>query len=252
MWKRSAHLTKGLELLKTLPDTPERIQQELTLQTTLGTMLSVTKGYAAPEVEQAYARALELCRQVGETPQLFPVLLGLWRFYFLRAELQTARELAEQIFRLAQSIQDPALLVWPHAALGLTLCHLGELTSALAHLEQSIALYDPQKHRPDRSPVSGQDPKVTCLSYAARILWYLGYPDQARKKIDEALTLSPGAVSPLQLGFCAELCCCALSVLAGGAGSPRAGRGSDDALSYEQGFPYWLAMGHYPAGLGVG
>ena len=74
------HLTAALELLKTLPDTPERAQQELTLQIALGVPLMATKGYAAPEVEQAYTRARELCQQVGETPQLFPVLFGLWVF----------------------------------------------------------------------------------------------------------------------------------------------------------------------------
>ena len=72
-----AHLTKGLELLKTLPDTPERTQQELTLQLALGAPLMATKGYAAPEVDRAYTRARELCQQMGETPQLFPVLWGL-------------------------------------------------------------------------------------------------------------------------------------------------------------------------------
>src|SRR5262249_31792111 len=45
------HLTAALELLKTLPDTPERIQQELTLQIALGVPLMVTEGFAAPEVE---------------------------------------------------------------------------------------------------------------------------------------------------------------------------------------------------------
>ena len=79
-----SHLTTALELLKTLPDTPERTQQELTLQIALGAPLMATKGYAAPEVEHAYTRARELCQQVGETPQLFPVLWGLWVFY-LRA-----------------------------------------------------------------------------------------------------------------------------------------------------------------------
>ena len=102
----SNYLTKGLELLKTLPDTPERAQQELTLQIALGVSLMATKGYAAPEVEKAYTRARELCRQVGETPQLFPVLWGLWSFYNTRAELQTARELGEQLLSLAQSVQD--------------------------------------------------------------------------------------------------------------------------------------------------
>ena len=91
-----AHLTKGLEVLKTLPDTPERIPQELDLQTNLGPVLMTTKGFTAPEVEAAYARARELCRQVGETPRLFPVLHGLWRFYNARGEFQTARELGEQ------------------------------------------------------------------------------------------------------------------------------------------------------------
>ena len=81
-----SHLTKGLELLKGLPDTPDRAPQELILQTTLGVPLATTTGFAAPEVERVYARARELCRQVGETPQLFPVLAGLWRFYLVRGE----------------------------------------------------------------------------------------------------------------------------------------------------------------------
>src|SRR4029450_12771411 len=86
------HLTKGLELLKTLPDTPEHTQQELTLQITLGPPLIATKGYAASEVEKAYTRALALCRQVGETPQLFWVLVGLYLFYLLPPQLPTDPE----------------------------------------------------------------------------------------------------------------------------------------------------------------
>ncbi|MGE0827368.1 MAG: adenylate/guanylate cyclase domain-containing protein, partial [Candidatus Binatia bacterium] len=104
-------LTKGLELLATLPETPERVQQELTLQVSLGTPLIAAKGYTIPEVEKTYSRALKLCRQVGETPQLFSVLWGLWTFYNTRAELQTARELAEQRLRLARSVQDPLFLL---------------------------------------------------------------------------------------------------------------------------------------------
>jgi len=195
------HLTAALALLKTLPDTPEHTQQELTLQITLGPPLVATEGYAASEVEKTYTRALALCRQVGETPQLFWVLFGLYRFYLLRAELQTARELAEQLLRLAQNMRDPALLLNSHRALGLTLFHLGELTAARAHLQQSIALYDPQTHQPDRSPLSGQDPKVTGLSYAAWALWLLGYPEQARKSSHEALALAEGLSHPLSLAF---------------------------------------------------
>ena len=75
-----AHLTKGLELLTTLPDGPQRIQQELTLHIALGPALTATKGQAARRWNTP-ARARELCRQVGETPQLFQALFGLWGFY---------------------------------------------------------------------------------------------------------------------------------------------------------------------------
>ncbi|MBE9508851.1 MAG: AAA family ATPase, partial [Chloroflexi bacterium] len=98
------HLTKALEVLMTLPDTLERARQELDLQITLGPVLMAVKGQSSPDTEWAYARARELCQQVGETPQLFPVLHGLWRFYMVRAELQTTRELAEQLFSLAQRV----------------------------------------------------------------------------------------------------------------------------------------------------
>src|SRR4030095_15715785 len=90
-----AHLTKGLELLQTLPDTPARTQQELWLQLALVGPLTATKGYAAPKVERVYTRALELCRQLGETPLLFWALLGLQMVYLALAELKPARGLAE-------------------------------------------------------------------------------------------------------------------------------------------------------------
>jgi len=105
-----SHLTKGLELLKTLPDTAERTQQELTLQVTLGAPLRANKGFAAPEVKNAYDRARELCQLTGETTQLFPILRGLWEFYELRTEYQTALELGEQLLALARRQPDPSLL----------------------------------------------------------------------------------------------------------------------------------------------
>jgi hypothetical protein len=97
-----SHLTIALELLKTLPDTPERVQQELALQVALAPPLLITKGFAAPELGAVHTRALELCQQVGETPQLFPALFGARSFYVMRAELQTARALGERLLLLAQ------------------------------------------------------------------------------------------------------------------------------------------------------
>jgi predicted ATPase len=93
-----------LEVLKTLPGTPTHTQQELELQTTLGSALIATQGYGAPDVARAYTRAREPCQQMGETPDVFPVLRGLWVFHEARAELQVARELAEQLLVLAQRL----------------------------------------------------------------------------------------------------------------------------------------------------
>ncbi|HEV8714312.1 MAG TPA: adenylate/guanylate cyclase domain-containing protein [Candidatus Binatia bacterium] len=235
-----AHLTRGLEVLKTLPDTPERVQQELTLQLVLSNALFAVKGYAAPGVEKAMTRARELCQQLGETPQLFPVLWRLVVFYFNRGEVRTAHELAEQMMRLAQSVQDQYLLSWAHKALGWTWYFLGELTSTRMHAEQAIALYDPQKHPP--SIVGMEDPRLDCLSYAAWTLWQLGYPDQALTKSQEAVALAKGLSRPFSLAL-------ALGFAAWFHSFRRAeqlAREQAEAvitLSTEQGFPYWLANG---------
>ena len=195
-----SHLTKALHLLKTLPDTPERNQQELTLQLVLGAPLMDTKGFAAAEVEKTYARAHELCQQVGEPHQLFPILRGLWVFYSSRMELQTAHEIAEQLLNIAQNVQDPALLVESHMALGLVLLVSGEFAPAQAHLEQGIALYDPKQHR-SRALLYGQDSGVICLSYASWAFWFLGYPDQSLKRIRAALTLAQDLSHPFSLAY---------------------------------------------------
>jgi predicted ATPase len=177
-------------VLATLSDTPERIQHELDMLTTLGPALMNTRGPGSPAVEQVYTRARELCLQVGEPRQLFRVLWGLWRFYNYRAELQTAGELGKQLLTLAQQVQDPVLLLEAHHALWPTLVYLGELASARGHLEQGMVLYDPRHHRSHASLYSGHDPGVCCQEYMAWTLWALGYPEQALETINKALTLA--------------------------------------------------------------
>ncbi len=241
-----SHLTGALELLKTLPDTPERAQQELTLQVTLGPAWIATKGHAAPEVERTYTRALELCRQMGETPQLFPVLFGLRTFYYVGGALPTARELGEQLLSLAQSAQDPALLLEAHRALGATLSSLGELVLARTHLEQGLALYDPQQHRSHAS-LYGQDPGVVCLSYEVWALWMLGYPDQALRQGLEALTLAQEISHPFSLAFALYH---AAVVYQFRREVPLTHERAEAllALAREYEFPLWLAWGTIPWG----
>jgi predicted ATPase len=129
------HLTKGLDLLKLLPESFEHVQQELLLQTALGTALIATKGFPSQEVERVYARARQLCQQAGESPQLFPVLWGLWLFYTSRGKHTAARELGEQCLRLAENAGDTGLRVEAHHVLGVGLIATGGFAQVLERLE---------------------------------------------------------------------------------------------------------------------
>ena len=170
-----------------------------------------------------------------------PRAARIGNFHFARAELQTARALAEQLLSLAQRMHPLTQpLLGAHLGLGITLFYLGELTSALTHIEQGIALYDPQLHRPDRSQFSTADRKVVGLSYAARVLWDLGYPDQARQKMNEAVTLAGVVAHPFSLVF-------ALSQATGLHTSLQDVQAVQEhaaaltMLAREHGFPYFLA-----------
>jgi predicted ATPase len=237
----TSHLITALELLKTLPDTPERTRQELTLQVTLGVPLRATKSFAAPEVGQVYARARELCQYTGETSQLFPVLRGLWEFYELQAEYQMARELGEQLLTLAQHVQDPPLLLAAHNVLGDTLFWLGEFAVSREHLEQGITLYDPKQHRL-HAFLYGYDSGVHCLSFVPLVLWHLGYPDQALQRIREALTLAQELSHHFSLAL-ALFFAAWLHQLRRERQAAQERAESLILLSTEQVFPYGLALG---------
>ncbi|MSQ47217.1 MAG: adenylate/guanylate cyclase domain-containing protein [Deltaproteobacteria bacterium] len=238
-----SHLTKGLSLLATLPKTRETAQQELLLQTSLSLALGATKGFAAPEVERSYARAHELCRELGETPQLFPVLWGLWAFYLVRAEIPTAHETSGQLLILAQSANDSTLQLEAHDALGTTLfCH-GDFLTARHHFEQSIALYDVRQHRNLAFLYGGEDPGVICLAWAAVTLGTLGYVEEGGRRSDEALTLAQELAYPFSQ---AEAHCLVAEFhwLHRDADLVQHHAGTALSIAEEQGFPLWAALGN--------
>jgi predicted ATPase len=245
--QRSAHgdaisgLNAAIDLLQKLPDGPELVQRELLLQLTLGQALMPVKGYTAPEVERAFTRARELCERLGDPPELFPALFGLWTVYYLRAELRTAYQLAEQLLRRAQSAHAPTLLMFAYRALGNTCYTMGELLIAKEHLEMAISLYDCEDHQPLASRFTGVDSGVNCLSYAAHTMWYLGYPDRAIKRVDEALALAEAMKHPHALAF-AEYFVGRLHQLRRNACAAQEAAERLIALSTEHGFTFWLAQ----------
>jgi predicted ATPase len=211
----------------------------MVLQTTLGPALIATRGYAAPEVEQTYARARTLCEQVGETSQVFSALRGLAVFYQNRGALPTARELGEQCLRLAQHEAVPIHVLEAHNHLGITLSYLGEYVAARTHFEQGSAFTDPVVQRALRQPVV---PGVVCLAHAARTLWCLGYPAQALRRSQEALALAQELAHHHSLAF-VRYFATLLHYLRRDAAAVQAEADVCLTLATAQGFPLWEAGG---------
>jgi len=231
------HLTTAVKLLETLPDSAERIEQELALQVTLAVPLCATKGYAAPEVKDAYAHARKLCLQVGETRRLFPALRGLWNFAWARGDLSSARELANELLALAENARDSSLLVEAHLACGLTVFWLGDFAPTRVHLEEAINLYDPEIHR-SHAFVFGQDPRIFSTSFLAIGLGLLGYPDRALAKSNEAMVLARDLAHPYSMVIALN-CASAVHQIRR---EPQLCESREDAsiaLSAEWGFSYW-------------
>jgi class 3 adenylate cyclase/predicted ATPase len=236
------HLTKGLELLKILPDTSERAYQELHIHMALGAPLIATKGFASRELKQTFEHARELCQKLGETSELFGVSVGLWLFHITNEQspLQTARMLAEQSLRLAQDRNDTTRLQIAHVLMANTLFIIGELPTTRKHCEQAMALHDVARH------VSidqiGIDSRTAALSYASFTLWLLGFPDQALKLNIETITRAQELAQPFNLAIWLELSAL-FHVLRGEERVTQERTEAAMGLSAERGFPDHLEWG---------
>jgi predicted ATPase len=182
------HLNKGLELLMTLPDTPERARQELALQLSLG--LAWMGDIPSPEWRNAYTRARELCHQIGNTYQLCRITGELSILHYVRAEYAEARALAEEALDLAQQDEEPLLILLSHWHLGFILFGSGEFIAARDHLKQVITFYEPQRHHDLLVIMRGSDAGVSAMGFDTCCLWCLGYPDQALERSRESLALA--------------------------------------------------------------
>lgn len=234
-------LSRGIELLKQLPDRENLAETELALQVSLGPALVATQGYAAAQVERAFERARELCEQTGEVEQLAPALWGLCAFYQVRGKHRTAYQAAKQISEIADKSDDHDLRFLSHWMLGISHTHLGEFTAGKDHLERALNLYDGSRDD-GLTFLYGQNPKVTCLNYLAINLWILGYLDEAVKKCEEAISYAEQLSHPYSHTFAHGTAALFHAVRRD---SRSALQHSEMAfkLAKKSGFPFFLALG---------
>ncbi len=239
-----AHLTTGLNLISTLPETPERLDRELALQLRLGSALIAAHGFAAPAVKQTYERARQLCHEIGETPQSLRALSGLQAFYLVSGELQTARELGEQCVELAQRQRDPVRLLQSRYGLGAALLFQGELTRAHTLFEQNR---QPSRTQQDH-PHTLHDPGVACLTYSALTLWMFGYADGAVERGREALHIAQTLSHPYSITL-AQFWLAELHEFRGEWQTAQQLIEANQALAKASALPFWTAMGNVVQGL---
>ncbi|MER9256603.1 AAA family ATPase [Mesorhizobium sp. M0598] len=235
----TGHLAKSIELLRTLPEDRAQAERELHLQTMLGQACIARHGYAASETAAAFARARDLVEAIGDVSQQFPVLYGFWAVQYVRMAVREQQNLARHILALAEQHPDPERLCVAHRICGATNEMTGELPAAREHLEQAIALYDPERHG-STAFTFGQDLGVAVLSHLVWVLWLLGYPDQASRRQAEALALARRVGHKNTLGFALMY-----SAMAGAYGH-NAGVAAEHSaslleLAREQKFDLWRA-----------
>ena len=238
MAEAAAQLQKGLDQLALLPDNSERQRQELEIRSSLGAVLLVVKGYAAPETGHAYARARELWEQLGSPSEFLHVPYGQSSYHVHRGELDFAMRLDEGLLRLSRQRNDSTGLVLGHLSSGRNLMVAGKFAASRSQLEEVLALYDPMSHR----SLGHLHPMTTSQAYLGNVLFCLGFPDRALARSGAAIAEARRLAHPPSLAVSLAIGARLLALV-----------GDDTALeeqasqlvelATEQGFRMWWAQG---------
>jgi DNA-binding winged helix-turn-helix (wHTH) protein/predicted ATPase len=237
----NTHLQIALELLQKMPPGRQQDERELQLQQLRGGALIATRGFAAVETINTFKRAFDLCREFGDSPQVFSVLSGIIAFHVARGEVEQSRDIAEDLLERASRQDDRTAKLIGHRAFGMSLFLMGALSDSRDHLQKALELYDVARHGP-LAPVFSQDLKAGALSYRAFASILLGDPAGGLRHARAAVEHSEKLRHPHSI-------CYALTFLAGAhaiCGDPEAARQIADraiALADEYAFAQWLAGG---------
>ena len=237
------HLGAALAMLPGLADAATCDARELQLQSMLGSAWMATRGFAVPEVAQAYERARELCQDATDGADLVRVLSGLGILYINRGELRLACDIGQQLLGLAERRQETDLFVGGHELLGLAALRLGDLVDCRSHMELAVRRYEDVHDHALRDSL-GRDPRVSCLAFGALALWLLGYPDQAVAGAAQALRAAHAATPRHPVSLAYAMASSVWIHQFRGEGSLALQHAEAAAgFATEQGFPSWLVHG---------
>jgi class 3 adenylate cyclase/predicted ATPase len=241
MAEAAAQFYKGLDQLASLPDDPERQQQELEFRSALGGVLTAAKGHAAPETGQANARARELWEQLGSPSGFLRIPYRQSLHHCHRGELDLAQRLAEDLLRLSRQRSDYAGLVLGYLSSGRNLFFGGRFASSRSHLEEVLALYDPNCHC-SLVDQAGIHPQVVSQAYLGTVVFCLGFPDQALAQSNAAIAEARRLAHPPSLAVSLTNGTTVLSLVGDHA---ILGEWVDQLVTVttDQGFPFWRAQG---------
>jgi DNA-binding winged helix-turn-helix (wHTH) protein/predicted ATPase len=250
--QRSAHheaaelSRRGLEVLKRLPETTERSQQEITLRMILSVSLMAFQGFVAAEMEQIHALGRELLQLQGPSPQLFNMLSLLVLFYKFSGQMLSAQGIAEQLLPIAETLGNPALVMEAHRTMGSALVEQGKCAEALEHFNQASGLYPANRNHPYTLAIA-HDCKVVCECFAARALWALGDPESALQRMEGALAFARELSHPASWIFAAHFAV-QLHQLRGEPLLARERASEVVKIADEYGLDLWQALGNIDMG----
>ena len=188
------YLTRGLELLRQLPDDSQRQGQELRLQRSLVECWTPLASVASPEMRSAMERIAYLSEQVGDRGEFFRALLNFCDSCLISVELSKAGEYAQRALTLAAAA--PPALAWAHDSIGQVLQAQGDFASSQKELEKTLALAE------TTSPLISFGHRALFLTHLAHTLWLLGYPRQALDRAEQARALAKSEPDLWSRGIC--------------------------------------------------
>ena len=245
-----ANFRKALRLLNALPETPERIKQEIDIQLALGIPLIAVQGYASAETREAFSRARTLCLQLGDIPEYFQALFGLWGHSWMGGKNDDALRMADEFLSRSRALSDPVLLIVAHRVMGSTLLTVGDFQSSANHFEETIRL-SPSKGKQPLYNLYMVEPQAASLLLLSWDLWFLGYPDQSLSRVSEALALAQELGHPYTIAF-AHYMTSVVHLLRGDAARAFESAEKSFEVSQEQRFSLYAILSRISRGRAIG